>query len=243
MLMQLFTEAQFLSRFGPRIAGSFDSESKPHRTEKREKRVAGVNVFKTLAGLQRGSAARKDDVFRKRRAVFDADSEVLADGVMNGRLKEEKFERLGAFKTEKVEICEAPQLGGDVEIGAGGGDQEAGIHEVCLAFFVACPERRYETPGSGQESAGAGEANAFAIPETEQAACKIGKIDDGVETAGARIARVRVTGSVEDGKAVTHPIFIVREFGGGHLGIDGHTFSRNRIEGVFAEGLIEGVRE
>ena len=116
------------------------SESKLHGAEKREKRAVGVDVFEALAGLQGGSAAGEDDVFREKRAVFEADAKVFADGVMDGRFEEEDFKRLGAFEAEKIEIRKAPQLGSDIEVGAGIGQEDAWVDEIGLPFFFAGAE-------------------------------------------------------------------------------------------------------
>ena len=94
------------------------SESKLHGAEKREEYAAGVNVFETLSRSEGGSAAGEDDVFGKRRAVFDADAQVFADSMTDRGLEKKEFERLGAFEAEKIEIREAPQLGCDIEVGA-----------------------------------------------------------------------------------------------------------------------------
>src|ERR1700704_5204450 len=141
------------------------SKSKLHGAEKRKERSACVNVFEALAGLQGGSAAGEDDVFGERRAVFDADAEVFADGVVDRRLEEEEFEPLSAFETQKVEIREAPQLGSDIEVGAGVGQEDAGVDEIGLTFFLAGAKRRNEAAGRGEKNAGAKKANGFGIPE------------------------------------------------------------------------------
>ena len=60
-----------------------DSEGKLHRAEKREKFAARVDIFETLARSQGGSPAGYQDVFRQRRAVLDANAEVVANGVMD----------------------------------------------------------------------------------------------------------------------------------------------------------------
>src|SRR5713226_9203851 len=219
------------------------SESKLHGTEKREKRAAVVDVFETLPGLQRGSAAGEHNVFGERRAVLDADAKVFTDRVVNGRLEQEKFERLGAFETEKVEIGEAPQFGCDVKVGAGVCEKNPGVDEVGLAFFFAGAQRGNQAAGRGQQNAGAEKPNTFTIPEAEEPAGKVGKIHDGIESARASIARIRVTGSVESGNAITDPIFVVRNFSGGHLSVHGDAASSNGIECVLAESLIESVRE
>ena len=219
------------------------SKSKLHGAEEREERAACVNVFETLARLEGRSAAGEDDVFRQRRTVLDADAKVFTDGVVNGRLKEEEFERLGAFETEKVEIRKAPQLGGDIEVGAGVGQEDAGVDEIRLPFLLAGAKRRNEAAGRGEKNAGAEKANGFAIPEAEEAAGKIGEIDDGVKAVGAAIARIGVAGSVKGGDAVAHPILIVGNLGGGHLRVDSDAASGDGIESILTEGLIEGVRE
>ena len=129
------------------------SKSKLHGAEKRKERSACVNVFEALAGLQGGSAAGEDDVFGERRAVFDADAEVFSDGVMDGRLEQEKFERLGAFEAEKIKIRKASQLGSDIEVGSGVPNENPGVDEIGLTFFFAGAKR-------GNQAAGRGEKNA-----------------------------------------------------------------------------------
>ncbi len=118
------------------------SESKLHRAEKREERAARVDIFETLARLQGGSTAGKNDVFCQRRAVLDANAEVFADGVMDWRLKKKKFQRLGAFESEIVEIGEAAQFWRDFKVCTGVREKNPGIYEIGLAFFFACAERR-----------------------------------------------------------------------------------------------------
>src|SRR5260370_41601123 len=73
------------------------SESNLHRAEKREVRAARVHIFEPLAWLKRRSAAGEHNVFRERRAILNGDAEVLADGVVDRRLKKDEFKRLGAF--------------------------------------------------------------------------------------------------------------------------------------------------
>src|SRR2546422_11405426 len=73
------------------------SESKLHRTKKRELRAACVDIFETLAGLQYRSAAGDHDVFRERRAGFNSDPARRADCAMGGRLREESGQRLRAL--------------------------------------------------------------------------------------------------------------------------------------------------
>src|SRR5882762_1501135 len=106
------------------------SESKLHGNEKREKRAAGVDVFETPAGQQRGSAAGEHDVLGKRRTVLGADAKIFSDCVVNGRLEQNEFERLGAFETEKIKIREAPHFGSDVEIGSRVGQENPGVDEI-----------------------------------------------------------------------------------------------------------------
>src|SRR5260370_27583123 len=71
----------------------------------------------------------------------------------------------------------------------------------------------------------------------------MGKIDDGIKSAGSPVARVCVARSVESGNAVPDPIFVVRNFRRGHLRVDRDAASGNGIERVLADGLIESVRE
>src|SRR5437016_3033321 len=218
-------------------------ESKLHGAEKREERAACVDVFETLAWLEGGGAAGKDHIFGERWAVFDADRKVFADGVMDRRLEEEVFERLGAFKTEKVEIGKAPQLGGDFEVAATVGQEDSGVDEIGLTLFFACAERRNKAAGGGEENTRAEKANGFAIPEAEDAAREIGEVDDGVEAAGAGIAGIAVPRSIESGDAVADPVPVIGNFRGGQRGVDGDASSGNRVESVLTNGLIEGVRE
>src|SRR6266478_705517 len=190
------------------------SKSKLHGAEKRKERSACVNVFEALAGLQGGSAAGEEEV-----------------------------ERLSAFETQKVEIRKAPQLGSDIEVGAGVGQEDAGVDEIGLTFFLAGAKRRNEAAGRGEKNAGAKKANGFAIPEAEEAAGKIREIDDRVKAAGTAISRMGVAGSVEGGDAVADPILIVGDLSGGHLRVDGDAAPGDGIESVLTDGLIEGVRE
>src|SRR5437879_13441162 len=80
------------------------SESKLHRTKKRELRAAGVDIFETLAGLQYRSAAGDPDVVRERRAVVHTEAEVLANGVMGAERKMETLQRLRALEGRKVDL-------------------------------------------------------------------------------------------------------------------------------------------
>ena len=57
------------------------------------------------------------------------------------------------------------------------------------------------------------------------------------------VTRVGVAGSVESGNAIANPVAIVREFDRGHLRVDGDGPAGDGIEGIFPEGLIEGVGE
>src|SRR5437870_4873029 len=219
------------------------SESKLHRTKKRELRAAGVDIFETLAGLQYRSAAGDHDVFRERRAVFHTESEVLANGVMDGRLKEEKLQRLRALEAQKVEIRKAAQLRCDLEVCASVGEKNPRIHEIRLAFLFAGPKRGDEASGRGEKNAGAQKADPFAIPEAEKTSREIWEVHDGIEPASAPIARIGVAGSVKGRDSIAHPIFVVREFPGSHLRVDRDAPSGSRIERVFAQRLIESVRE
>ena len=105
--------------------------------EKREECAARVDVFEPLAGLQGGGAAGEDDVFGERRAVFDADAVVGADGVADVGLEQEVFEGLGALEAKEVDIGETLELGSDVEVGAGVGEKDSRIDEFGLAFVFA----------------------------------------------------------------------------------------------------------
>ena len=106
-------------------------------------------------------------------------------------------------------------------------------------------ERKFgdEAAGSGEQDAGAGEANGFAIPEAEDAAGEVREIEDGIEAAGATIAWIGVAGSVKRGNAVANPVTVVGEFDGSHLRVYGDWATCDRVESVFADGLIENVRE
>jgi len=57
--------------------------------------------LKPWPGQQRGSATGEHDVLGKRRTVLGADAKVFSDCVVNGRLEQNEFERLGAFETER----------------------------------------------------------------------------------------------------------------------------------------------
>ena len=149
------------------------SKRKFAQAEKREERAASVDIFEPLAGLQGGGTTGEDDVFGERRAVFDADAEVGADGVADWGLEKQIFERLGALKAQEIYVGEAFQLGSDVEVGAGVGEKNSRADEIGLALFFAGAESGYQAAGRSEQNAGAGKANAFAIPEAEQTAGEI----------------------------------------------------------------------
>src|SRR5262249_28734391 len=111
-------------------------------TEKRELRAARVDIFETLARLERGSASGDHEVLRERRAVFHAEAQVFADGVADGRLKQKKLQRLGVFETQKIEIRETAELGRNLEVCTCVREKDSGIHEISLAFLFAGAQRR-----------------------------------------------------------------------------------------------------
>ncbi len=59
------------------------SEGKLHGAEKREVRAPRVDIFKPLPRLERRSATGEYDIFGEWWAVFHADAEVFADGVVD----------------------------------------------------------------------------------------------------------------------------------------------------------------
>ena len=222
---------------------SFGSERKLCGGEKREECASGVDVFEPLAGLERGGSTGDDNIFAERGAVLDSYTRVCADGVTDRRLEEEEFQRLGAFEAEEVYVGKGFEFGGDIEVGASVGEEDAGVDEFGLAFVFTAAEIGDQAAGRSEENPGACEANSFAIPEAEDAASEIREVEDRIEAAGAGVARVGIAGSVEGGNAVAHPVVIVREFGGSELGVDCDWATSDGVKSVFADGLIEGVRE
>src|SRR5208337_1126684 len=77
------------------------------------------------------------------------------------------------------------------------------------------------------------------VPETEEAAGKIWQIHDGIEAAGAAIARVGIPGGIERGNAVANPIAIEGEFRGGHLRVHRNATPGDRIKSVLTGRLIK----
>src|SRR5439155_21235466 len=128
---------------------------------------------------------------------------------MDGGLKQKKLQRLGAFESQVIGICEPAQLGSDLEIRADVGKKNPRIHEISLAFFFACAQRRNQAARRSEQNARAKQANSFAIPKAEQPSRKIGKIDNGIEPARAPVARIAVTGRIKNGNAVAHPVLVI----------------------------------
>ena len=196
-----------------------------------------------MAGLQGGSASGKNNIFGERRAIFDTESKVRADGAMNRGLKQNVFQRRGALEAKKINIGETFQLGREIKIRASTGEKYSRIYEIGLAFFFAGPHGGQETAGRGEEYAGAGEADAFAIPKTEKSSSKIREFNDGIEAASASITGMGVAGGVKGSEAITDPVVVQGNFRGGHLRVDGYRAARDGIEGVFAYRLVEGMGE
>ena len=73
------------------------------------------------------------------------------------------------------------------------------------------------------------------------AAGEIGKLDDGIEAAGARVTGIGVAGSIESGDAIANPVAIVRQLDRGHLRVDGDGPAGDGIESVFAKSLVKSV--
>src|SRR5262249_21222132 len=132
------------------------SEGKLCGSKKREQRAAGVNILKPLARLESRSAPGDDEIFAEGRAGLDAHTCVGADGMADGRLEKQKFERLGALKAKEVYVGKGTELRSDVEVGAGVGKEDAGIDEFGLAFVLAGTEVGDEAPGRSEQHAGAG---------------------------------------------------------------------------------------
>jgi len=61
---------------------------------------------------------------------------------MDWRLKKKKFQRLGAFESQKVEICEPAKFWRDFKVCAGVRKKNPRIYEIGLAFFFAGAKRR-----------------------------------------------------------------------------------------------------
>src|SRR5580704_6633871 len=101
-----------------RCSNSESSESKFCRTKNRKKRAPGVNVAKSLARLQHGSAAGKNNVLRERRSILHADAKILSDRVANRGLKQDVFERLRTHETQEIEIHESLEFRSDIEVGS-----------------------------------------------------------------------------------------------------------------------------
>src|SRR5260370_10422227 len=129
-----------------------DLKRKRPRREKKERVALRVNLFEPLAGLKGERAAGKDNVCRQRRAVLDDNAEIFADGVMDWRLKKKKFQRLGAFEPQIVEIGEAAQFWRNFKVRAGICEKNSGIYEIGLAFFLAGAERRNQAARRGEQN-------------------------------------------------------------------------------------------
>src|SRR5260370_10018744 len=176
-----------------------------------------MNVFESLGGLQRGSAGGENDVLCKRWAVFDADAEVFADSVVNRRLEEKEFQRLGAFEAEKVEIGKAAKFWRKLEVCPGIRQKNPWVDEIGLTFFLAGAKRRNKTARSRKENTGAEQANTLTIPETKEAAGEIGKIDYVIKSTRAPVAGIAVARSVQRGNPLATPIFLIGNFSVTHL--------------------------
>src|SRR5208283_3440789 len=219
------------------------SKRKLGQTEHGELRASGIDITKALAGLQHRGATGQREIFRKWRAILHADAEVFANRVADVRLKEHVFQRLGAHEAQEIEVREALELRRDHEIRARVHQENSGIHEIRLTFFLAGTHAGQQAAFGGQQDAGTRQTNGFTVPETKQTAGKIRQIVDGIETTGAAIARVAIAGGIKRRNAVADPVAIQRKFRGGHLRIYSDGAPGDGIECVFANRLVEGVGE
>ncbi len=83
--------------------------------------------------------------------------------------------------------------------------------------------------------------NAFAIPEAKNPSGKCSIIDDGIEAPRFPIGRISVARRKKRRYLVPRPIFVDRYFRRRHLRIDRHAASRDGIQAIRAERLIERV--
>src|SRR5579871_109437 len=97
-------------------------------------------------------------------------------------LKKQELQRLGVDEADEIHIQESAEFGGDIDVGAGVDEGDSGVYEIGLAFDFTGAETGDEASALDQADAGAGEADAFAIPERKKSACEIGIVKDRVET-------------------------------------------------------------
>ena len=79
--------------------------------------------------------------------------------------------------------------------------------------------------------------------ETEEAAGEVRIVEDGVEAARRSVAGIFVAGRVEERDPVAQPVLIERQLHRRHLRVDIRAASRDLVEIVVAQHLIERVRD
>src|SRR5580704_890503 len=145
-------------------------------SEKRKHHSSRVDVPQTLIRNQGGRARRDGEIFCERRPVAHADARMNSDGVVNRRLKKNLFERFCAFEAKVIHVGEAAQFRRQIKLSAQIREEYSGIDEIRLAFIFIRAQIRQQAIAGIQRDARAGQANALAIPQAENAAGKFRKI-------------------------------------------------------------------
>src|SRR5882724_4838479 len=112
------------------------------RAKQRKQSLATVNIAKAITRCKHRRTSSEHDIFREWRAIRHAGAVVYADRVPNGRLQQNKFQRLGAFEAQKVRIDETFQLRRDIKIHSGVEQKNSRIHKVGLPLVLAGAQRR-----------------------------------------------------------------------------------------------------
>src|SRR5262249_41197320 len=165
----------------------------------------------------------------------------MTDAVAEAFLEEYKFKRLGAMEAQVVIVDEGAKFRRDVNVNARVVERQTGVDEIGLPLKFAAAQGGNQTVRPDQLRAGLRQTDLLRIPEADFAAGEIRMIHDRVEAARRVVIHIRVTRTEKARDAVTNPVEIHRNFGGGHLRVDALGASGYRVVRVAPDRLIERV--
>ena len=156
--------------------------------------------------------------------------------------KKHTLGRLRRHHPDVVDVEEGLQFRSDFRVGAVADNGRAGIDEVGLTLGLAAPEIRHQAIALLKIHRCAGEIEALVDVVAKRSTDEKWPIENGVEPSRQAILWIVVATGVKEGELVPQPVFIDREFERRHLRENSHSLSRDAVKAVFAEDLIEGVR-
>lgn len=177
----------------------------------------------------------------QQRPVLDAHAQVGADRAANVALKYVLFEHVGVVEPQKVGVGNQLGLGRNVEVHAHVEQLQARIDEIGLALELARTEIGNQAHALRQVDAQ--QLDRLPLPRAELTTSESRIVEDRVEAAALAIVDVVIARGVKERRAKPHPVAIVRQLDRGHLGIDAHRPTGQRVEAIVPQSPIKRMRD